>query len=498
MTAKEIIEKMDAPSKEDQDLITKAFAFAEKIHTNHKRYSGEPYLVHLFETGKNLAELGMGAATIAAGLLHDSLEDAGAKEEDIQKEFGPEILFLIQGVTKLGKLKYRGAKRHTESLRKLFVAMSQDIRVLIIKLTDRLHNMQTLQYVPPLKQKRIALETLEVYAPIAYRLGMRKLNRELEDLAFPFVFPEEYAKTEAVLRKKNKETAKPLEKVLNSIKKALAKSAITDFKTDFRVKGLYSLHKKLVRKDMDIEKVYDIAAIRIIVPTVADCYKVLGIIHSSFRPLPGRIKDYIAFPKPNGYRSIHTTVFTGDGGIIEVQIRTEEMQRESEYGIASHLSYKDDNGKKARNANILWIMSLLRPQILAQRKPDTEKFVDVPQWIKHLAKTELSNEPDEYIETLKSDFFGHRVFVFTPKGDVIDLPSDSSPIDFAYAIHSDIGNHISGVKLNGKLVTLDTKLKNGDIVEIVTKEKSKPSSKWLELVKTTEARRHIKNILHLG
>lgn len=497
MTAKDIIGNMDAPGKDDQELVRKAFEFAKEAHKDHKRYSGEPYFLHLFETAKNLAKLGMGGPTIAAGLLHDSLEDVGISEEQIEKEFGPEILFLIQGVTKLGRLKYRGAKRHTESLRKLFVAMSQDIRVLIIKLTDRLHNMETLEHVPEHKRKRIALETLEIYAPLSYRLGMRKLTRELEDLAFPYVFPEEYKKTKAIVKQKSKETNDRLEKILKSVRKALAKEGITKFHTDYRVKGLYSLYKKLVRKDMDIEKVYDISAVRIIVPSVTDCYKVLGIIHGVYRPLPGRIKDYIAFPKPNGYRSIHTTIFTGDGGILEIQIRTEEMHREAEYGIASHLSYKEGSAKKAINPNLLWITNLLRPAI-GGRKPDKQKFIDVPQWIKHLADAELSHEPDEYIHDLKSDFLHHRMFVFTPKGDVVDLPIDSTPIDFAYAIHSDIGNHISGVKVNGKLVALDTTLRNGDTVEIVTKEKSKPTSKWLDMAKTTEAKRHIRSVLHIG
>ena len=491
---KEILERMDNPPKDAQELVKKAFEFSKEAHKNHARYSGEPYFIHLFETAKNLAELHMGASTIAAGLLHDTLEDAGVTSEIIEKEFGPEILFLIQGVTKLGKLKYRGAKRHTESLRKLFVAMSQDIRVLVIKLTDRLHNMETLEHVPEHKRKRIALETLEIYAPLAYRLGMRKLNRELEDLAFPYVYPEEYKKTKLILKQKSKETSDHLEKTLKSVRKALARESVTKFHTDFRVKGLYSLYKKLLRKEMDIEKVYDISAVRIIVPTVADCYKVLGIIHSTFRPLPGRIKDYIAFPKPNGYRSIHTTVFTGDGRILEIQIRTDEMHQASEYGIASHLSYKE--GKKGVNSNLMWITSLLRPAIGVQ-KPDRHKFVDIPQWIKHLAEAELSHEPDEYIKDLKSDFLHHRMFVFTPKGDVVDLPIDSTPIDFAYAIHSDIGNHISGVKVNGKLVSIDTSLRNGDSVEIVTKEKSKPTRKWLDIAKTTEAKRHIRNTLHL-
>ncbi len=495
MDVKEIIKRMDSPSKEDIELVNKAFTFAKNAHEGHTRYSGEPYFVHLFETAKNLAELGMGGTTIAAGLMHDTIEDVGASEETIEKEFGPEILFLIQGVTKLGKLKYQGAKRHTESLRKLFVAISQDIRVLIIKLTERLHNMKTLEHVPAHKQKRIALETLEIYAPLAYRLGMRKLNRELEDSAFTYVYPEEYKKVKAIIKKKSKETNGHLEKTLNSIKKELAKEGLTDFHTDYRIKGLYSLYKKLVRKDMDIEKVYDVSAIRIIVPTIADCYKVLGIVHKLWRPLLGRIKDYIAVPKPNGYRSIHTTIFTGDGGILEIQIRTEGMHREAEYGIASHVSYKGGT-KKESESNMAWIISMLRPSF-KKRNTDTEKFANVPQWVKHLAEAEMSNEPEEYIENLKSDFFGHRVFVFTPKGDVIDLPTESSPVDFAYAIHSDIGNHIFGVKVNGKMVSLETKLQNGDIVEIVTKERSKPSRKWLDFVKTTEARRHIKNVLQI-
>ena len=497
MDVNEIIKRMDGPSRSDTELVKKAFTFAENAHKSHVRYSGEPYFIHLFETAKNLAELGMGAPTIVAGLLHDSIEDVEVKDETIEKEFGPEILFLIQGVTKLGRLKYRGAKRHTESLRKLFVAMSQDIRVLIIKLTDRLHNMKTLEFVPVAKQKRIALETLEIYAPLAYRLGMRKLNRELEDLAFPYVCPKEYKDVQDLLKKRGKETENKLQKILNHIKTEFAKEGITKFKSDYRMKGLYSLYKKLLRKEMDIEKIYDLSAIRIVVPTVADCYKALGVIHALWRPLPGRIKDYIAFPKPNGYRSIHTTVFTGDGGIVEIQIRTEEMQREAEYGIASHLFYKEP-GTRSKNANIEWILNLLRPIKIGARKTDTEKFIDVPHWVKHLAEAELSNEPDEYIENLKSDFFGHRVFVFTPQGDVVDLPIESSPIDFAYAIHSDIGNHIAGVKVNGKLVSIDTKLQNGDIVEILTKEKSKPTSKWLDLVKTTEARRHIKSFLEPG
>ena len=338
----------ETPTTEDVELITKAYDFAEKAHEGHLRHSGDPHFVHVFETAKTLAEFGMGATTISAGFLHDTIEDTDSTEEEIKKEFGPEILFLVQGVTKLKQLKYRGAERHTESLRKLFVATSQDIRVLIIKLADRLHNMRTLQYLPKAKQQRIALETLEIYVPLAYRLGIRKLHRELEDYAFQYAYPKKYEDTKKLLKEKSKETLKRLEKIHKSIRKAFAKEGLTDVHTFSRVKGFYSLYKKLERKGRDIEKVYDIAALRVIVPSVSDCYKALGIIHGTWRPLPNRIRDYIAFPKPNGYQSLHTTIFTGDGGIVEVQIRTEQMHREAEYGIASHLSYKEGFKKKTQ------------------------------------------------------------------------------------------------------------------------------------------------------
>jgi len=505
MEVKEIIKLMDSPSKEEADLVTKAYTFAEKAHLSQLRYSGEPYFVHLVETAKNLARLGMDATSIAAGLLHDVIEDAHASSEEVEKEFGPEILFLIDGVTKLGKLKYRGAERHTESLRKLFVATSQDLRVLIIKLTDRLHNMQTLEYVPKEKQKRIALETLEIYAPLAYRLGMRKLNRELEDLAFEYVHPEEFKKVKQIIKDTVKDADERLNKFLNNIKKGLAKAGMRNFKTDYRVKGLYSLYKKLDRKK-EIANVHDVLAIRIILPNESDCYKVLGILHATWRPLPGRIKDYIAFPKPNGYRSLHTTVFTGDGAIVEMQIRTELMHREAEYGIAAHISYKEGFIAKNINPNLLWIKRLLpsprrffgSKNIPATNLIPKKDFTNIPQWIKLLAEAQTKNSgPDEFMDSLKSDFFEHRVFVFTPKGDVIDLAAHSSTIDFAYAVHSDIGDHVSGAKVNSKLVSLDTELRNGDIVEIITKEKSKPTAKWLDIAKTTLARRHIRNYLNL-
>lgn len=492
-------------SKDNIALITKAYLFAENAHKDHKRYSGEPYMVHLYETARNLVELGMGARTIAAGLLHDVIEDTGVADSIIRDEFGEEILGLIEGVTKLGTLKYRGLKRHTESLRKLFIAMSKDLRILIIKLADRLHNMQTLMHVPEHKQRRIAEETLEIFAPLAYRLGMRSLNRQLEDLAFPYVYPKEHAEIKKLLKQKSKETEVHLEKNLRSLRKALAKESVRNTHISYRVKGLYSTYKKWLRKNKDIDQIFDISAIRIVVPTVHDCYQVLGIIHGIWRPMPGRIKDYIAFPKPNGYQSIHTTIFTGDGSIIEVQIRTEEMDRAAEFGIASHLVYKE--GKQTNETgNFVRLMQLLSyrtwfsgdknaPQ--TPTKPITPGE-STPLWVQQLAEAQAEiTEPQEFLENLRADFFQHRVFVFTPAGDVVDLPVNSSPIDFAYAIHSDIGDHISGAKVNGKLVSLDTKLHNGDVLEIQTKQSSKPSSKWIDFCKTGVAKRKIQAALQL-
>ncbi|MEA2112480.1 MAG: HD domain-containing protein [Patescibacteria group bacterium] len=496
---KELISLLDSPDKEDQKMIIKAYDFAQKAHSKQLRYSGEPYFVHSYETGKNLALLGMGAIVVTAGLLHDVIEDADVSEDEIEKEFGEEILFLIQGVTKLGKIRFRGLKRHAESLRKLFVASSQDIRVIIIKLADRIHNMETLKYVPEEKQLRIATETLEIFAPLAYRLGMGILNRQLEDLSFPFVYPKEHTRVQEIMKEKNNEDIELLKKVSQTIIKRLAKEGITNIKTSYRKKGSYSLYKKLERKSWDVNKIYDIFALRIIVPTVNDCYKALGIIHGFRRPMPGRIKDYIAFSKPNGYQSIHTTIFTRFGNVVEIQLRTAEMHEKAEYGIASHLSYKTKKiGNGSGSSHNIWIKRLL-PNINKLNKNGGDKknggSADIPVWIKKLADSPNNIHSKEFVEELKKDFFEHRIFIFTPKGDVIDLPTDSSPIDFAYAIHSDIGNHMSEAKVHGKLVSLDTKLQNGDIVEITTKKGNSPTRKWLNMVRTTDAKRHIKSSL---
>src|SRR3989344_5585719 len=471
-----IIRSIANSTAEDIVSIKKAFSFVERAHQGHERLSGEPYLQHLSETAQILAELGVGGATIVAGLLHDTIEDVGIKREEIIAEFGEEVAFLVEGVTKLGHLKYKGTNRHNESLRKLFVAMSEDIRVLLIKLADRLHNMRTLSHVPKEKQKRIASETLEIYAPIAYRLGIRKINRELEDLSFPYVYPKEYEEMRKTLKERHLDRMESLEKFSHSVMKALAKEGLTKAKTEYRVKGLYSLYKKFLRYDKDLEKIYDISAIRILVDTVPDCYRALGVIHGKWRPLPHRIKDYIAFPKPNGYQALHTTVFIGDGNIVEVQIKTNEMYRYSEYGIASHLEYKDKN----QGRNILaWVYSLL-PRSKSTNGTNHGNGKDVPKWISELAKYEASTKQQQrFNERLKSDFFNHRIFVFSPKGDVVDLPIDSTPVDFAYSIHTDIGDHMWGAKINGKLLSLDTKLQSGDIVEIITKNSAKPTIKWL-------------------
>lgn len=462
--------------KKDIALLEKAYAFAKQAHEGQKRFSGEPYFNHAFATAYKLTELGMDTETIAAGFLHDTIEDGAATEEILKKEFGDEIAFLVEGVTKLGKLRYQGIERHTESLRKLFFAVAKDIRVLIIKLADRFHNVQTLAHVRKEKQHRIALETLEIYAPFANRLGMGELKGTLEDAAFPFAYPEPYREIAEQLRDRKNTKQKHLEKVNRTLQKELALHGIVDFKTDYRIKHTYSTYQKLLKKENDIEKIYDIAALRIIVGSVEECYKTLGIIHSLWRPLPGRIKDYIAFPKPNGYQSIHTTIFTGDGDIVEIQIRTEVMHQEAEYGIAAHFAYKEERvspNSNALNKRLRWVKQL-------------------SEWQKQV------HESKEFLENLRMDFFEHRVFVFTPQGDVIDLPENASPIDFAYAIHSDIGNHASGAKVNAKFTSLDTPLKNGDIVEIITKKSSMPNQKWLQYVKTTLARKQIRSALGKG
>lgn len=492
---------MRKPSDSDKALVRKAYNFAFEAHKDIKRRSGEPYFNHLYATAVSLADLDMDAATVAAGLLHDIVEDTPATHEELEKEFGPEVTRLVDGVTKLGELKYRGTERHVESLRRLFVASSKDIRVIMIKFMDRRHNMQTLQYVPEEKRKRIAEETLYIYAPLADRLGMGQLTVELQDLSFQYVLPQEHERMQRIMRESKIAREPQLERVNKGLKRALVEHKIQGFRTESRIKGLYSLFKKLERKGGDLDKIHDLLAIRVIVGTVEDCYRALGVVHTLWHPLPGKIKDYIAFPKPNGYRSIHTTVVTPDAGPVEVQLRTEAMHRDAQFGFASHLTYKEagehiDRGEHKRNR--LWYEQLI-PTLLSTKAPSTsESHAQAPRWVAELAGAhDMEDTPtgDFFMQEIQEDFFSHRIFIFTPKGDVVDLPINSTPIDFAYAIHSEIGNHMSGAKVNGKLVSLDTSLRNGDIVEIETRKNAKPSHKWLEYVKTTAARKHVQQFL---
>lgn len=459
------------------NLIRRAFEFSGKAHKEQQRKSGEPYFKHSYETAMKLAEWRLDDATIAAGLLHDVAEDTPIDLGKVQKEFGEEIAFLVDGVTKLGHLKYRGVRGQAENLRKMILALSQDIRVVLIKLADRLHNMRTLSALPPQKQKRIALETSEIYAPLAYRLGMQNLAGELEDLAFPYLYPQEYKWLVENIKERYEERARYLEKLKPVLEEALRKNNIKVVKIDYRAKRYSSLYKKLKRYDMNLEQIYDLVAKRIIVETVEDCYAALGVIHQLWPPLPGRIKDYIALPKPNGYQSLHTTVFCIDNKPTEFQIRTLKMHEEAENGIAANWLYAQKKG------NIDYL----------ERKPT---FADKKElaWVEQLRNWQKEfTDPDEFINSLKIDFFKDRIFVITPKGEVKDLPAGSTPVDFAYEIHSDIGDECCGAKVNNRIVPLDRKLQSGDIVEILIQKSKKPSESWLSFVKTELAKKHIKS-----
>lgn len=452
----------------DKALIQTAYDFAYQKHDGQLRNSGEPYFIHVLAVAQNCAKLGMDLETIVAALLHDTLEDTDTTEAEVRELFGENILFLVKGVTKLGKLKYRGQERHVESLRKFFVAIAEDLRVLIIKLADRLHNVSTLSHVRPEKAVRIALETIEVHASLAGRLGMEKLKSMLEDYAFPHAFPREYEKTKKLIDEIVPETEPTVAYVHKEVEKVLTDFAI-DGTVHSRVKATYSTYKKLTKYKWNAEQIYDIVALRVIVPTVSDCYQVLGLVHMLWKPMPKRIKDYIALPKPNGYQSLHTTVIT-EQGIVEIQIRTTEMHQEAEMGVASHFMYKEAQFAKNsinKNKKISWI----------------DELKDLH---------ELVNDPSRFLEQLRVDFFKDRIFVFTPKGDVIDLPENASPVDFAYAVHSDIGDRVSSARVNGNMAALGAKLQNGDIVEILTNKSAHPSAKWLDYARTSMAQRKIR------
>lgn len=464
-----------------KELIFKAYEFAQKAHAGQKRRSGEDYIQHSLQTALILAKIGMRSKTISAGLLHDVPEDTNVTSEEIKNNFSEEISFLVDGVTKLGKLKLRGEKQedYLENLRKMFLAMSSDIRVIIIKLADRLHNMRTLEFNPPDKQQRIARETMDILVPIANRLGMGEIKIELEDLAFKFLDRESYLLIKKMREKEVKHYKKYIEKASTEIKRDLLKEGVQVLNIFGRTKGVFRIYEKLKRHDMDINKIYDILGIRVIVPDVSDCYRSLGIIHKKYHPLVGRIKDYISLPKPNGYQSIHTTLFGPEGKILEIQIRTQLMEDEAEFGIASHWIYSE---KKFNFRNLFF-----------------DKKVKVPEkellWIKQLREWQksLGENDGEFMEALQVDFLKNQIFAFTPKGNIINLPEGATPIDFAYRIHSDVGNRTIGVKANGKIVPIDYIIRNGDVIDIIiSKNPKKPSRDWLRFVKTSGARGHIK------
>ncbi|MBU1037189.1 RelA/SpoT family protein [Patescibacteria group bacterium] len=452
-------------------IIKDAYEFTSIAHAGTKRLSGEDYTQHSLATAFNLTKLRLDVPIIAAGLLHDVPEDTSYTLEEIRKKFGKEITKLVEGITKLGTLKYRGFERYAENLRKMFMAMAEDIRVILIKFADRMHNLETLEYIRPDKRRRIALETLEIYAPIANRLGMGEIKGQLEDLAFPYVYPKEYTWIKKIAEGKLKIEKKYIEKIKKTVEKMLIQEKIEYLSVHGRIKRLYSLYKKILQRDRDIDKVYDFIALRIIVKNIADCYRVLGIIHKKWTPLKGRIKDYIAQPKPNRYQSLHTTVFAERGKIVELQIRDLQMHQLAEYGIATHWRYKEADRKRMTKERTVWIKNLLE---LQKKVQDYKK----------------------YLSEIKIDVFQNRIFVFTPKGDVIDLPEHSTPIDFAYHIHTDIGNKCTGALINEEIAPLDAPLKSGDVVEILTsKNRQKPNVDWLNFIRTNVAREKIKNAL---
>ena len=465
-------------------LIRGAYQMALSAHNGQKRKSGEDYIQHSLHTALNLAKIGMGSKTISAGLLHDVPEDTQITLEKIEKEFGPEISKMVDGVTKLGKIKLRGTKEenYLENLRKMFLAMAEDIRVVLIKLADRLHNMETLESLPPDKQERIARETMEIFAPIANRLGIGDIKVRLEDLAFKFLDQENYNYVSKILAEEKEEMKKYIDTMITDIKKELTGEKIIVVDIYGRLKHFYSLFQKLKRHNMNIDEIYDLAGIRIIVPEIVNCYETLGIIHKKYRPLVGRIKDYISLPKPNGYQSIHTTIFGPKGNFLEIQIRTKKMHDEAEFGIAAHWIYSE---KKKSLRNFFF-----------------PKKINVPEkeiaWVKQLREwqNELGKDDKELMESLKIDFFKNHIFAFTPQGDIIDLPEEATPIDFAYRVHSEIGDRAMSAKANSRIVPLDYKVKNGEVIEIITsKDHKNPSRDWLRFVKTSAAKSHIKKFM---
>ena len=448
-------------------MVEKAFQMAEKAHEGQLRHSGEPFFTHPLAVADIIADLGLDNTTIIAGILHDSVEDTVITNEDIAREFNPEIVKLVDGVTKLKNYDFKTREEQQwESLRKMFLAMASDIRVVIIKLADRLHNMRTLKYQSENKQIEKATETLEIYAPLAHRLGISTIKWELEDLSLKFLHPDEYFEIANKIASTRAEREKQINSVIVKLEDKLSEMKIKA-EIEGRPKHIYSIYKKMKEKHKVFEEVYDLIAIRIIVSSIKDCYGVLGTVHTMWKPIPLRFKDYIAVPKQNMYQSLHTTLLGEDGKPFEVQIRTYNMHRTAEYGIAAHWKYKEGGKGDQMDSKLAWLRELM-------------------EWQNDL------KDSKEFMETLKVNIFADTVFVFTPKGDVKDFVNGATPLDFAYSIHSAIGNKCVGAKVNGKIVPLDYQLQTGDIVDIITSNSATPSRDWLKFVKTAQARRKIK------
>jgi GTP diphosphokinase / guanosine-3',5'-bis(diphosphate) 3'-diphosphatase len=454
------------------EIVKKAYEFSQKHHAGQSRASGEPYLVHPLEVACVLAEMKMDAISIAAGLLHDSVEDTSVTIVDIRKEFGEQVAHIVEGVTKISQIDFSSREeQQAENLRKMMLAMVDDIRVVLIKLADRLHNMRTLEHLPPERQQKIARETLDIYGPIAHRLGMGKIRGELEDLGFRYVDPIAYQQVKEAVESHRKAGEQFLSRVEQVLRDKLKEAGITA-KVESRIKRFYSVHKKLQRQRIGVDQVYDLYAMRVITQSVQDCYAVLGIIHNLWRPVPGRIKDFIAMPRPNFYQSLHTSVITEEGEAFEIQIRTEEMHKMAEEGIAAHWKYKDGPVSAQDEQRLTWLRQVV-------------------EWQRDVS------DPNEFLSTLKVDLYPEEVYTFTPKGKVVVLPRDSTPIDFAYTVHTEVGHSCTGAKVNGRMVPLRYKLHSGDIVEILTQPGHKPSRDWLAVVKSSRARNKIKHWLNV-
>lgn len=459
--------------QDDLEIIRRAFAFSLVHHQGQTRASGDPYLSHPLEVSLVLADMRLDSTAIAAGLLHDAIEDTPVTHEDVRREFGDQVVHIVEGVTKIDKIDFASREeRQAENVRKMVLAMVSDIRVVLIKLADRLHNMRTLQHLAEERRQSISRETLEIYAPLAHRLGMGKVRGELEDLAFRYVDPIGYEQVHEAVESRRKAGEAFLAKMVKFLQQKLKESGI-ETRVESRIKRLYSIHQKLLRQRITVDQVYDLLAVRIITKSVKDCYAVLGAIHQMWRPVPGRIKDFIAMPRPNLYQSLHTTVITEDGHVFEVQIRTEDMHKMAEEGIAAHWKYKDGSPINAKDE---------------QRLAWLRQVVEWQQDVK---------DPNEFLSTLKVDLYPEEVYTFTPKGKVVILPRDATPIDFAYSVHTEVGHTCTGSKVNGRIVPLRYKLRNGDVVEIMTQSAHNPSRDWLGFVKSTRARNKIRHWLNI-